>query len=174
MKKMNREFLQCMQLLPLPAVSPPHQAVPVLSPETIFSVFSFSRRLTVWGRDKGYKRFRKPLLINSPLHFSLVTQLAWNVGNRVHLSPVARFFCYLEQVSSALHVLFPIWGEKNPQIKQTPTSTAFTSLRGCKCIDSEVFTVITVTKLILPFENQPSRQVIYLKNPKQNETTPNP
>lgn len=47
MKKMNKEFLQCMQLLPLPAVSPSHQAVPILSPEIILSVFGFSRRLAV-------------------------------------------------------------------------------------------------------------------------------
>lgn len=38
-----------------------------------------------------------------------------------------------------------------------------TGLRGCECIDSEVFTVMTVSTLILPFKNQPSRQVIHLK-----------
>lgn len=43
---------------------------------------------------------------------------------------------------------------------------AVTSLMGCKCIDSEVFTVIAVSELILPFENQPSRQVICLKKRK--------
>lgn len=55
---MNKQFLQCMQLLPLLPVFSLHQVVPILSPEITVLVFNSSRRLAVWG-STSYPPFLK-------------------------------------------------------------------------------------------------------------------